>query len=162
METSPNLEPFIPPDVPSPSTPSAQPSIPDHTEPPPSPLVSAGYPADTDMFITQIPSALPPLRYISGSQSVKYKCDYCHAQVTTQVTRRAEWIADPFVAIPYWCRFMLWLLCCVCFGVVVIVQFLRCPTFVHTCPNCRAVLCLDKHSSRKCVICRKSSKADYL
>ena len=115
METSPNIEPFIPPGVPSPSTPSVQASIPDHTQPSPSPLVSVDspasypYPADTDMLITQIPSTLPS-PYASESQPANIKCDYCHVQVTTQVTRLAEWIADPF-DVPYWCRFMLWMLC---------------------------------------------------
>lgn len=148
MEKSPNLEPFISPNVPSSSILSVQPSIPDHTQP--SPLVSADsppkrppasypYSVGTNMVITQIPSARPSAD-IYSERPKDIKCSHCHLQVTTHVTRVLMTECD------YWyTRFdsfnqaVLWLFLLVCFPILLarLILFICFPSYRHTCPNCR-------------------------
>lgn len=153
METPQDSEPFIPPELPSPSAPSLQSSNPDHSPPSPSPQVSTGSvssphlpPAGIDMFITQLPSPLPS-NVAFTQHPVNLKCPHCHIQVTTQVHCVTEEYEDyRYYRYHYWIlafRLLLMLVfwfCSIFIILMYILYIIFCPKFRHTCPNCRELL----------------------
>lgn len=167
METSPDLQPFLPPSVPVLSSPSLQPSTLDHPQPSLSPLVSEGaapvpiapqdaslLPSDTDMLITKLPSSVSPPAVRLTHRPVILTCPACHLHMTTQVMRvvSEEYICkcETRVIISRTLQVLVLLLCFI--GVIFcvigcLVQFTFCPRYRHTCPNCRELIGYGKDAS---------------
>lgn len=158
METSPDFQPFLPPAFPATPSPSLQNFTPDHPQPSLSPPVSSApvpiapqdaslLSSDTDMLITQLPSAVSPPSVILTHRPAIVICPACNLYVTTHVMRvlSADYICkcEASVIIYRAVQLILLVLCWILsifFVLGCFLQFVFCPRYRHTCPNCRGLI----------------------